>query len=257
MRRLKVTMLTTSFPLSSESISGIFVARLARNLPANISTVVVTPDSQKGFLSVVSPGELTINPFRYAPKRLQVLAHCPGGIPVALRNHKWTYLLLPLFLLTMFIACWRAARHSDLIHANWAICGCIAGLVAKLLRKPLVTTLRGADVTRAKKRGADRLILWLCLHLSTRIVVVSCAISDWVLTKYPVMRSRVQVIENGVDESFLSVGADRLCNAQAPFTLVTVGSLIPRKGIACILEALTLVTATQAFQLKIVGSGPE
>ncbi len=257
MRPLKVTMLTTSFPLSTESISGIFVARLIKNLPKNISTVVVTPGSQGSQLPGGSQGQLITNAFRYAPKKMQVLAHNPGGIPVALKNHKWAYLLLPQFLFAMFVACWRTARHSDVIHANWAICGCIAGLVGKLIGVPLVTTLRGEDVTRAKKRVIDRMILLLCLRLSAKVVAVSHAIANWILIEHPSMSSRVQVIENGVDESFLKVGAHRLWTAHSPFTLITVGSLIPRKEISSIVEALVLVTATQDIQLNIIGSGPE
>jgi len=111
--------------------------------------------------------------YEHTPRRLELLAHNPGGLPVALKNNKSLYLVIPTLLFFAFVNCVRFGARSKIIHANWAINGVIAGLAGKLLRTPVVTTLRGEDVTRAKKPGLDRCLLRSCLFLSTRVVVVS------------------------------------------------------------------------------------
>src|SRR5262249_44902409 len=177
--------------------------------------------------------------FRYAPRRLQTLAHAPGGIPVALRTRKWAFLLVPGFLLAMFASCLRLGRSIDIIHANWAICGCIAGLAGRLLCVPVITSLRGDDITRAQRSFADRLILSLCLHWSHAVVTVIHAIEAWIQERYPHHTSKICTIENGVEDVFLALPAGHNTAPSEPrLRLLTVGSLIARKGVDQIIAAV-------------------
>ena len=178
MDNIRVTLLTTSFPLEPQSFSGIFIYRLVQHFPDNIFTTVITPAAQ-GVVDPVLGKQIHVRSFRYAPRRLQLLANNPGGIPVALKNNKWLYLFIPTFLFSAFINCVRFGVQSKIIHANWAVNGVIAGFAGKLLRTPVITTLRGEDVTRAKKPGLGRWLLRICLVLSTRVVVVSQAMKQW------------------------------------------------------------------------------
>ena len=172
-------MLTSSFPLVSESVSGAFVHRLVQHLPPNVQTTVVTPSAPTSVTNTIET-DGKVRKFRYAPRKLELLAHRPGGIPVALKNNRLLYLLIAPFLVSALLNCVRHAKASHLIHANWAVNGCIAGLAGKMLKIPVVTTLRGEDVTRAKKHSADRLLLRLCLALSTRVVVVGQSMNTWI-----------------------------------------------------------------------------
>lgn len=254
---LRLMVLTTSYPLTQQSYSGIFVHRMIEHLPPDIHVTVVVPAARTDAIPS-DRNNIVIHPFRYAPKQIQVLAHEPGGIPVALRSKRWTYTLLPAFLLSMLVSCFRHARRVDVIHANWSICGCVAGIVGKLLRIPVIITLRGEDVTRARHHILDRTILSLCLRLSARIVTVSPSTETWLRERYPRLAHKMRTVENGIEDKLLALSGDRPGpSAKRPLRLLTVGSLIPRKGINRIIEAIGRLPDPQRVFLTVAGSGPE
>jgi glycosyltransferase involved in cell wall biosynthesis len=256
MPALRLMVLTTSYPLTEQSYSGIFVRRMLEHLPDDTHVTVVAPAART---QGISPGssKIAIRPFRYAPKNLQLLAHEPGGIPVTLRSKPWAYALLPLFLFSMLASCFRHARRADVIHANWSICGLVAGIVGKFLRVPVITTLRGEDVTRAHNRILDRAILSLCLRLSTRIVTVSPSTEARLRKRYPELAHKINTVENGIGDELLKLPEARVSTSKTPLRLLTVGSLIPRKGIRCIIEAIGRLPDPPRVRLTIAGSGPE
>ncbi|MCI5126556.1 MAG: hypothetical protein D3925_19285, partial [Candidatus Electrothrix sp. AR5] len=97
-RLLEVLLLTTSFPLTEESRSGIFIQKMVTHLPDNIQVTVLTPDSAKAGnqASVDYSFDYTVFPFRYALKPWQQLAHGSGGIMAALSRNKLRFRLLKL-----------------------------------------------------------------------------------------------------------------------------------------------------------------
>jgi len=255
-RLQQVTLVTTSFPVGARSVSGIFVAHLADRLSELVELSVVTP------ADTTSAGRfrrraVTVVARRYAPERWQYLAHAPGGIPVVLKNNRWLYLWLPGMLLSLFTSSAREALSSSVIHANWAICGCLAGVLGRMLGKPVVTTLRGEDVTRAGRSTMDRLLLRTCLRLSNRVVSVSQTMRNWLAEHFNQYSDKLVLIENGVDQAFLAVGAQRnYDNPVRAIHLITVCSLIPRKGVDQIVRALARLGGVQPT-LNVVGTGPE
>jgi len=257
MSPLRVMVLTTSYPLTATSYSGIFIRRMIDHLPADIQTTVVAPAARID-VAPPRPNNTAIRLFRYAPKRLQILAHEPGGIPVALRSKPWTYFLLPSFLISMLLYCLWYARRTDVIHANWSICGFIAGVAGSLWHVPVVTTLRGEDVTRAQRRLIDRIVLHLCLRLSAYAVVVSPSMEPWLSHCYPHLAHKIRIVENGIDDELLQLSRrESSRSAQNPLRLLTVGSLIPRKRIDRTINAMGRLPALQQVHLTIAGSGPE
>lgn len=252
---IRVVLLTTSFPLRTGMASGVFVQRLVKSLPAFVRVKVVTPCDTA---PAIPNNSYTLHCFRYAPRKWQLLAHQPGGIPVALKRSKVMRWLLPIFLGAMLVACFRACRKADVIHANWSVNGAIAGLVGFLLRKPVVTTLRGEDVTRAKSSKLYRWLLVGCLRSNVRLVTVSQSIYDHLACEFPDAQHKIRFLPNGINASLLNVPAvgDKPDESK-PFTLLTVGSLIPRKDVTTIIEAIAQMHSPQSFKLVIVGDGPE
>lgn len=250
-RRLRILLLSTSFPLAPGEESGVFVERLARALAARHDVRVLTPDA------AVAPAAGDERPYalhrvRYAPRRWQVLAHGPGGIPGAVAAHPAARLLVPAMLAAMTWSCWRRAPHCDLVFANWSVNGLVAGIAGRLRGKPVVTALRGEDANRALTSPAYRWLLGACLRLSRRVVAVSRPIADQLAGLRP-GGAPIAAIANGVDPAFLAI--DRAPRDSADLRLVAVGSLVQRKAVDLLLRALAGcpggVTAT------IVGAGPE
>lgn len=251
----QVAVITTTFPTHTNGSLGVFVANLVTSLNKYINVLVVTP-SYKGQRQY-RVKNIPVYPFRYAPASCEILAHDPGGIPVALKKNKWLYLIVPLLLLALLCAAWKYGRKSQLLHANWAICGAMCGIVARLINRPLVTTLRGDDVTRAKGSRIDAVFLSMAVRLSDKVVTVSGAIAEYLIQSYPWASDKIVAIYNGVDDAFITNGAERQVRDTPTLHLLTVANLIERKGIDQILHAIALLDDPERIQFAIVGEGPE
>ncbi|MCB1895495.1 MAG: glycosyltransferase family 4 protein [Zoogloeaceae bacterium] len=249
---LRLLLLTTSYPVAGQSVSGAFVERLANALAEQVRVTVLTPDA-------ATPPErrprsaLTLTTFRYAPRRHQRLAHGPGGIPAALRAGWRQRLLVLPFLLAMFAATWRHASQHQAILANWSVCGLIAGIVGRLQRRPVVTVMRGEDVARLAGSALFRAIARACLRQSRSVVTVSDAMAEQLRSFDPAHADKVRMIANGVSDDFLAV--PEVDTAATPLRLLYVGSLIPRKSVVTLVEAMCRLS--EDVLLTIVGEGSE
>jgi glycosyltransferase involved in cell wall biosynthesis len=252
---MHIAIITTSYPLTAESTSGIFICRLVNNLPADIRCKIVTPCPNFA-VTAKTDSDTKIQCFRYAPRQWQLLAHQPGGIPVAMRKRRGLLLLLPWMLLSMQIACIRSGRHADLIHANWSLNGVIAGIAGRLTGTPVITTLRGSDVERLAQSSISRLLLRWCLQLSDRTVTVSNAIKDQVCERFPQYREKIVTIPNGVGDEFLRIPGHQPDDSIA-LSITSIGSLIPRKCTDTLIRAAARVSHKTDIRLNIIGAGPE
>ncbi len=229
--------------------------RLIQHMPSGIHTTVVTPCSTATPTDSELKLDYKVRCFRYAPRRWQVLAHGPGGILTAIKTHRARVLLIPLFLITMFIATLRVARHADIIHANWSINGVIAGIAGMLSRTPVLTTLRGSDVALANKSHLFHMILRACMLLSTRIVTVSHGLAAATASLMPQHAAKIVMIPNGVDITPLN--PTPLIMPSDRFRLMTIANLIPGKGIDIVIQAMGRLENLTDFSLSIIGDGPE
>lgn len=240
-------ILTTSFPLRRDHVSGVFVHKLVTHLPAEIQPCVVAPADQNDACTPLGNYHLVC--LRYAPRGMRTLAQAPGGLPRALRGNPWKLFALPLLVAALFYGCLRYGRRTDLIHAQWALNGAIAGLCSKVLRCPAITTLRGSDVRLAKTSWLHRLLLNLTIRLNKRVVAVGLEMHADLKQLFGA-RTMIEFIPNGVD----AVPSVYIRSGE-PLRIVTVGSLIPHKGMDVVISALA--AAAGDFKLTVVGDGPE
>ena len=256
--KLNVTLLTTSYPLYPGSSSGIFIDRLIRHMHKHIQFKIVTPSAQQQDIKMLESDHISIFPFRYAPASMEVLAHGPGGIPVAMKQGAHMKILLPIFVMSMMVAAFRYSIKSHLIHANWAICGFVAGIVGALLRKPVIVTLRGEDMQRSHSSYVDYFLLRACVGLCTRVVTVSEAFKDELCARFPQYGHKVVCIENGVQKRFLDLFPERKYKSGANLIqLLFVGSLIERKGLDQLILAIAECNLKKQVIIRVVGDGVE
>lgn len=275
---LKVLLLTTSFPLTRGSRSGIFIQKMINHLPENVQVTVLTPDSTE--VGNHPSGNYAVIPFRYASKHWQQLAHGSGGIMAALSRNKLLFLLLPPFLWSNLLICCYFARKVDVLHANWSINGAIAGVAGLLFGKPVMTTLRGSDVNLIEKSALMRRLVHFCLRFSDVIITVSPSLQEKLAEHFPQHSEKIRVICNGIDQDFFNVGkskhaaeADKddkeisLVGQSAspiPVRFLYVGNLTTGKGVDVILKAAALLSpelppemSAQKWSFDIVGDGPK
>ncbi len=203
----------------------------------------------------VDKNRAVVKCFRYAPLKWQRLAHLPGGIPFALSAHYLAWILLPGFLISLFMASFILARRVDIVHANWSITGAIAGLAARIARRPIVTTIRGEDVGRSAKSIAYRYILWCCIALSQRIVAVGEEMCSTLLEEFPSAQGKIVYIPNGVHETFF-FDAEEKSQDDSAVKILYLGNLIPVKGVDVLVQACSKI-GNMEWNLDVVGSGGE
>lgn len=247
--KISIAILATSYPLSSDSCSGIFIKRFVNKLPKHVNVELYVPDGDVG----VTNKDPSINLIRYGAKRHQTLCHKPGGIPVAL-SKKSNYLLVPQFLIALFLAVMKAAKKHDLIHANWSICGLVAIIPSKIYKTPLVVTLRGEDMTRANTSKVYFYILKLIVLYANAICVVSEQFKCNIDRLWPEMSKKILVVENGVEDNYLN--KKPTLYKRDNIKLVFIGSLIKRKNLLWVLENLK-ETNSNNYIFNIVGEGEE
>ncbi len=252
---IKVLLLTTSFPLRQGDKSGIFIWQMIRYLPPHVNITVLTPTAPDIEAHMHHNENFRLHCFSYAPRRWQVLAHQPGGIPFILKHDKRLLFLLPLLLGSMFWNCFRLARDHDLIHANWSINGLIAGCVGMILKKPVITTLRGSDMQRAQSGKVDYFLLKLCVRVSNKVTAVSETIKNILIEQFPGHRDKIVTISNGIGQQFLEV--ERKNQEHSPVIFTTAGSLTPQKGMHIILQAMGIIKNKFDVKLNLLGDGPD
>ena len=250
--RLRVGVVTTSFPVVKSSSSGIFVERLVAHIAEGAEVTVLVPCPDRD-IDQLRGKPYRIEFFAYGIKTWQRLAHYPGGIPDAIRRRDPAILLLPIFIPAMFIACLRLAVKVDIMHGNWSVPGLIAAMAARMWGRPAITTLRGEDVNRAERSLLFRWVLKSVLMLNRYVVVVSEAMRDSLGGRFPRWADRIVFIPNGVSVQ----GAGGRPPFRSPLRLLTVGSLIHRKRIETLLSALSQIQDLANVSLRIVGEGPE
>ena len=255
MKKIRLLALTTSYPLYPESSAGLFIRNLYRQMTARCSVEVVCPaevavprtedDAHAG---------ITVHAVRYAPRAWRTLAQVPGGVVSSLHRAPWRIMLLPVLLVSLFWRCLLRAGSADLIHANWAVCGVVAGIVGKLRKKPVVTTLRGSDVRRAAQSRLERTILGLAINYSRVVICVSEAMAEQVRKEFPHRADDIHVCLNGVDEAFFQ--HRKVTSDATALNVLAVGNLIRVKGFDVLIEAVARARMRDRIHVCIIGEGP-
>jgi glycosyltransferase involved in cell wall biosynthesis len=167
------------------------------------------------------------------------------------------------------LGCWRLLRRLrrepgfDVIDAHFAYPdGFAAGLLGRWFRVPVTITLRGTE-PRLRRSRTGRRLLRAALARASRIFTVSDSLRRVALTA-GAPPERVRVVPNGVDTAkFRPLDRRRARRAlrlpEAGPVLVSVGTLVERKGFHRVLEVLPrLKQGHPGLRYLIVGgSGPE
>lgn len=148
------------------------------------------------------------------------------------------------------------ARRYDLIHFGDGVLAAMAAVVTRLSSRPVTITLHGLDVTY--RRWPYQPVLRWSLRSVQHCICVSRATAEAVAQR-GVMTKRISVIPNGIALEHWPVKARVEQNNAAksqPKQILSVGRLVPRKGIAWFLTEV-LPQLTMPLHYHVVGSGPE
>ena len=258
MKKAHLLALTTSYPLHPGGSAGVFVQSLYRRLSDRYAIDVVCPADTKvaqTSFDDFTAANIRVHAVRYAPKAWRVLAQQAGGVVLSVKRAPWRAFFLPALLGALFWRCLMRAGDADLIHANWTVCGVMAGIVGRLRRKPVITTLRGSDVARAEHSWLDRAILALAVRTSVTVICVSEAMAERARRQFPHRAADIHACLNGVDEAFFRIV--RAPSDGNTLRVLAVGNLIRLKGFDVLIEAVARARCREQVQVCIVGDGVE
>ena len=249
---MRVLQLTSSFPRRAGDASGTFILDITATLAAQGLDVHVVAPHDAGAATAEELQGVHVERFRYAPDRLERLAH-DGGILANLRYPSRT-LLVPPFLLAYARASLSAVQRlrPDVIHAHWWFPGGVMGAIASLVtRVPLVITLHGSDVHIAERPGLRKLAR-LTLRRAAVVGVVSEALRREAIDLLNVDSEKVVVLRMP-----LQMPAPATVETPPdppPLRLVCVGRLAREKGFGVLLDAMRMLDVP--VSLDVFGDGP-
>src|SRR3989442_4001002 len=166
--------------------------------------------------------------------------------------------MMPLFhVLGAVCAAWRLARRwrYDVVHVHWPLPHALFGWAARrACGARMVTSWYGVELRWVKSSlpWLKRFPGW-ALRASDQVVAISSATAREITNLVPLS---VRVIPYTVGFPEAAPG-ESLPRADDTFLILFVGSLVERKGVRYLIDALPLLPAHLPAKLVIIGDGAE
>jgi glycosyltransferase involved in cell wall biosynthesis len=153
----------------------------------------------------------------------------------------------------------HAERPISLIDAHYVYPdGHAAVLLGEMLNVPVVITARGTDINLFSRMPLIRPMIRSALQYARGVIAVSGALKGR-MVELGIDPEKVAVIRNGIDRSIFyqrdrAETRRRLGLGRDSRIIVTVGALVPLKGIDRLIDAMKLL---ENEKLYVIGDGPE
>jgi glycosyltransferase involved in cell wall biosynthesis len=250
---VKICFVTTNFPRYLGDSEANFIWEAARAVAQWGHQVRVIAQHWPGSPTYEWLGEIeVIRPRYWWPESQELLRREGGGLPIVWRKSRLARLQMLPFLLVHTLAVARYARGCDVIHAQWTLSAGAAWLSRVSHGCPIVVTLHGSDIFQAAQGRLGARLTRRVLQGCDRIIAVSQALAE-AAGQIGISPGSITVIPDGVDLSQFSPA-----QSEREPLLLYIGSLIKRKGVEYLIEALAAIAQRQpSLRLLIVGDGPE
>lgn len=251
---MKVLVLSHLYPNHCQPHFGVFIQREVKALSRLCSIRVIAP-VPLNFFKKMTPEEIKVSDtlIVYYKKYLPL-----PGISFLPFKGRWFYIFLKKLVLKI-----KESFNFDIIHAHMVYpTGFCAVLLGKMLQKPVVISIRGADINKLSKHKIIRKMIIYTLQKACTIIVVSESLRQRVLA-LGIDKEKVKLMAKGVDlEKFKPL--DRRATRKKlklPFdktVVLSIGHLIPRKNPLGVIDSfLCIPEAERKNYLFIwIGEGP-
>ncbi len=258
---LRLLTFTTLYPNAQHPHHGVFVENRLRHLVGTgaATSTVLAPVPWYPAWGPSRPGWSDVAGLASVEQRHGLAVHHPRYAAIPRVGMTVAPALLAAGALTWLARLGPAGRAAiDLVDAHYVYPDGVAALaVARALRRPLVITARGSDVTQLPDYRAPRLMIRQAVRRADALVAVSTDLGER-LVALGADPARVHVLRNGVELDLFHPPPDREAARRAlglhgP-TLLSVGHLIERKGHDRVIAALARLP--EAVCLLVAGGGP-
>lgn len=252
MGMIRVCIITTTFPRWKEDDQGTFIleqAKALRDVGAKVR--VIGPHAPGAIQREELDGIDVIRPLYIWPETWEILRRYRAGLPVILRRASAAWFLIPLFVISQWVALLRHTRDIDILHANWTLSAFSALLARPFRRIPIFVTVHGSDIYETQRIGWLRWTTRLVLERVNQVFALSSSLAA--LTKdLGVPADRIRILPNGVDVDFFRPPED-----EKEAIVLFVGSVVQRKGVHDLVEATPrILRALPKYRLVVIGEGP-
>lgn len=231
---MKILTITTVFPNKTEPQLGIFVKQRMFTIAKMCELKVIAPVPWYKLLS----SDFKIS-YKEIQEGIEVYHPCFFYIPRFLKSLDGFYFCLSVINCVHKI---RKKFEFDLIDAHFAYPdGFGAVLLAKLLKKPIVITLRGT-IERLRYHPIIRRQIKWTLKNATKIIAVSDSLKKRAI-ELGILNNKITVIRNGIDaKKFYPINKlearKKLGLPIDKKIFLSVGGLVERKGFHHIIDVL-------------------
>jgi glycosyltransferase involved in cell wall biosynthesis len=255
-QRVRVLYIVTAFPrFTGDVITPWLIETIHRLREVGVEVEVLAP-SYRGLRSHTHAG-IRVHRFRYAPRGLETLTHDQTA-PDRIRERPSFLGLVPGYLAAGSWAAARLARSGrfDVVHAFWPIPHALLGMVAGWSSGvPLVSTFFGVELSWMRSDfPVLRPALQRIVQASGSVTAISAHTADALRQLVPA--ADPVLVPFGATTDLRLVSSPPPRPADRPYTVLFVGRLVERKGVAVLIEAMTHLRPRRPVVLEIVGDGP-
>jgi len=248
---MKIAIVTTNFPRWKDDFRVPFIIDAAKAIQQQGHIVRIITLHHPGSAEYEVIEGLEIYRTKYLPEKYEVMQKEAAGIPSAWRKSFWHKLAMIPFFWALCLGTAKHAQGFDIIHANWSLSGLAAHITKPFHHCPYIVTIHGSDIFKTVNNFILRLPVKIALKNARFIIAVSKALVDASM-EIGIAKQKIQVIPTGLDIHKFPLSTLK----ERENSLLYVGSLIPRKGVIYLLEAMQKVKIQYPeYQLQIVGEG--
>jgi glycosyltransferase involved in cell wall biosynthesis len=258
-KRLRILALSYLFPNHSWPNFGIFVYNRLRAVQEFCDLIVVAPIPW-------FPGMQKIKRYQGLHKvpRRDVFGDLAVEYPRFPIIPRFCKILDPFSYLLAVLNVVRKLKKEktsdfDLIDVHWVYPDILAGyILSKLYNKPFIITVRGKEALHLNEKSLRRLMLNIIIKKANQVVCLSSELKE-ICSQIGVKRDRISIVLNGIDdEKFIIKDKYKTRNILKldynAKIILSVGSLILRKGYLELFRAIANYNQLNNLQVYVVGS---
>ncbi len=260
MKKIKILALSYLFPNPENKGYGIFVFNRLQAVNKYCDVKVIAPQQWFPFLNRLRRTPVSKNIKSYASfKGMDVFYPRFLSIPKYLKWLDSIFYFLSVLPVVFYLK-YRGKYDFDIVDVHWTYPDILAGyLFSRIYRKKFIVTIRGKEALYPGERGGRKWILNTFLRKTDAVICLSEELRQLVIT-LGVESGRTEVIHNGIDPSVFSYCDQKKAREELSLPLdstilVSVGSLIRRKGHHDLIKAMSHIGSNKDIALYIVGGG--
>lgn len=260
LKKIKILVLTTTFPRYKGDYTPAFVLELSKEIRnKGFEIIILAPHHKNSKFFEIMEG-ITVFRFPYFfPLSLQKLCY-EGGIMRNIKKSFFAKIQIPLFFLSYFYFAYKIIKKFkiDIIHSHWIIpSGLVGAFLKKIFKIKHLATAHAIDVYTLEKLPFKKILAEFIYKNSEYLVCVSSILKEKILNilneKFSREKNKIFIKPMGAKISFKK----EIKSNKEKFNVIFLGRFVEKKGVKYLIYAFKKVSSFyENVQLLIGGTGP-